>query len=152
MLPTIRSHLALKNVNPATEALERSLRNGANLKRSRSANLFLGLLQVDAVEVDILSCELSKKMEFSGQDISKKKHQPRYSCSKRRCQGLVRTKKSAELKSLEVPDDDVKPGGSQHNNTRSCLWPPPQLQNLSQLCTKHKYFWSAMILCYAKNL
>jgi hypothetical protein len=120
MFPTICSHLAVKGyvLNPATEALERSLRNGASLKRSRSANLSLGLLQVDAVEIDILSCELSKKMEFSGQDISKKKHQPRYSCPKRRCQGLVRTKKSAELKSLEVPDDDVKPGGSQHNNTK----------------------------------
>jgi hypothetical protein len=117
MLPImLPQHITI--VNPATEALERSLRNCTNQKRSHdSANLFLGLLQVDAVEVDILSCELSKKMEFSSQDSSKK-HQPRYSSSKRRCQGLVRTKKSAELKSLEqVPDDEVKLGGNQHNKS-----------------------------------
>jgi hypothetical protein len=106
MLPTMHSQRTA-NVNQATEALERSLRNGANLKRSHSVNLVLALLQVDAVEIDKMSCDLSK-MDIIGQDISKNKHQPLQSCSKRRCQGLVRTKKSAKLKSLIVPDG-VKP-------------------------------------------
>jgi hypothetical protein len=136
MLPTMHSNLT-GDVNPATEALERALRNGANLKRSRSANLVFGILQVDAIEFDILSCDLSK-MEFSGQDISKNKHQPRHSCSKRRCQGLVRTKNCVKLRSLEFPDD-VKPAVATTTTSRLRPPPPPPEESVITLYKAHRF-------------